>query len=372
MNNKVIAIISVLKPVDDPRNYEKIATSLGNTNKYEINIIGFKSKNIPISSAVTFHPEFDFDRSNVKRWLASVKIWQKFIILKPELIIVTCAELLAVTCLYKILFGCRIVYDVQENYFRNFIYSGAYPPVIKYPAAVFVRLLEYATSPLIDAFFLAERVYERQLHFIKRRFITIENKTALPGDLKNRSKNQGDKLRFLYCGTITRHYGVLEAISFFKGLQNLIPHIQLTIHGHSPDIHFFAEVQRAANGIPSIQIIGKGDLIPHKDILKEMLSAHFVLMPYHSGRSVEGRIPTKLYECLAMEIPVIISPNSAWLHLVNDNNAGIIHDFKCKPDSEVISRMLAYSFFGKHTTNTFLWASCEKALLTQIHTVLTN
>ncbi|MDZ7605978.1 MAG: hypothetical protein U5K79_10425 [Cyclobacteriaceae bacterium] len=306
MKNKVIAIISVLKPVDDTRNYEKIATSLGNTNKYDINIIGFKSKNIPDSSAVSFYPEFEFDRKSAKRLFVSVKIWQIFIKLKPDLIIVTCAELLAVTCLYKILFGCRVIYDVQENYFRNFLHSGAYPFVLKYPAAALVRFVEYATAPFIDAFFLAERVYERQLRFIRKRYVILENKAVLSKGLEKPSKIHSKQLRLLYCGTLTRHYGVMDAIIFFKKLKDVLPDAQLTIAGHAPDKRFFSEIQQAVHGFPAIHLVGNGDLAPHFDILKEMMETNFVLMPYHVNRSIEGRIPTKLYECLAMEIPVII------------------------------------------------------------------
>jgi len=372
MNKKVIAIISVLKPVDDPRNYEKIATSLGNTNKYDINIIGFKSKNIPNSTAVTFHPEFDFNRTSVKRLQASAKIWQKLLKLKPELIIVTCSELLAVTCLYKILFGCHAIYDVQENYFKNFLYSGAYSKVLRYPAALLVRLLEYTTSPLIDSFFLAERVYERQLHFIGKKYVILENKAVLQVSLNKQSKTQGEQLRFLYCGTITRHYGAMEAISFFKKLKVLMPHIHLVIAGHAPDKRYFTEIQQAATGIPSIQIVGNGELLPHRYIIKEMKEAHFVLMPYHLGRSVKGRIPTKIYECLAMEIPFIISPNPTWSHLITENNSGIIHDFMGNLGPEIITKIRAYSFYGKHTANSYLWTSCESILLAYVQSILIN
>lgn len=370
MNKKVIAIISVLKPVDDPRNYEKIATSLGNTNKYDINIIGFKSKNIPASPCVTIHPEFSFRRKSFKRLAAPFKIGEKLIKLKPELVIVTCAELLVVTCLYKILFGCRIIYDVQENYFRNFLYSGAYSRLLKYPVAVLVRLLEYATAPLIDQFFLAEHIYARQLHFIGKRFIVLENKALLPEGFKKASKPQSEQYRFLYCGTITRHYGALEAITFYKNLQKLFPEATLTIIGHAPEPRFFSEVRNAATNYPGIFLLGDGGIIPHSEILKEMSSTDFVLLPYHSGPNVEGRIPTKLYECLAHEIPVIIPENASWSYLILENNAGIMHDFKGKIQPELIESIRTYSFFEKQTTDSFLWASIENELLTNIQAAL--
>jgi hypothetical protein len=60
MSKKVVAILSVLKPVDDTRNLEKIASSLGNTNKYDINIIGFEAKNLPDVQNITCHPIIQF------------------------------------------------------------------------------------------------------------------------------------------------------------------------------------------------------------------------------------------------------------------------------------------------------------------------
>ena len=123
MTKKVIAIVSVLKPVDDTRNYEKVAVTISNTNKYDINIIGFLSKKNPTSPNTNFFPVFSFPRLSLERFLAPLKVYNILLKLKPELIIVTCAELLIVTCaellvdifLYKILFGCKIIYDVQEN-----------------------------------------------------------------------------------------------------------------------------------------------------------------------------------------------------------------------------------------------------------------
>ncbi len=142
MTKQIIAIVSVLKPVDDTRNYEKLARSLGNTNKYAINIIGFWSKNIPSRHDITFHPVFRFGRTSIRRLFVPLIVWKKLLEVKPELIVVTCAELLPVMVLYKIIFGTKIIYDIQENYYRNIMYSGAYPALVRYPLAAGVRFVE--------------------------------------------------------------------------------------------------------------------------------------------------------------------------------------------------------------------------------------
>ena len=176
MTKNVIAIISVLKPVDDTRNYEKVAASISNTNKYDVNIIGFSAKRIPENTNITFHPIFSFNRTSFKRLGASVSVWKKLLKLKPELIIVTAVELLIVSILYKILFGVKIIYDIQENYFRNIVYTDAFSSLIKYPIALLVRFNELVSSVFVSRFFLAEKIYRDQLRFAASNSVTIENK----------------------------------------------------------------------------------------------------------------------------------------------------------------------------------------------------
>ena len=79
MAKKGIASISVLKPVTDSRAFEKVATSLAQTNKYEINIIGFWTKKIPDHSNIRFHPIFHFHRLSPRRLLAPWMAVQKLL-----------------------------------------------------------------------------------------------------------------------------------------------------------------------------------------------------------------------------------------------------------------------------------------------------
>ncbi len=368
MSNRVVAILSVLKPVDDTRNYEKIAVSLSNTNKYDINIIGFWTKKIPLAKGITFHPIFHFQRNSLARILAPVKIWQILYKLKPELIIVTCTELLAVTCLYKIIFGTRIVFDVQENYYRNILYSGAYSNLLKYPLAYYTRVTEYITSPFIDLFILAEKVYEYQLTFMNKNLLVVENKATVSYNLRHSKHIHRHKKRFLYCGTITRHYGIFDAISFFKSISTQFADCELIIAGYAPDKEVLKEVLKEKEDWLSIKIVGGSYLLTHSEIVTEMMLADYVLLPYQPGKSLDGRIPTKLYECLAMEIPIIIAPNPSWNDLVIENMSGIIHDFKSEPMSPFIDR-LQKDYYGNNLSKNHLWGNAEPQLLQRIDTL---
>ncbi len=361
MTKKVIAIVSVLKPVDDTRNFEKIAVTISNTNKYDINIIGFSTKKIPSYPNITFHPVFSFQRTSFKRIVASIKILKIILKLKPEVIIVTCAELLIVMVLNKILFGYKLIYDIQENYYLNIIYTPTYPAIIRYPLASWVRLIELLTAGWIDHYILAERVYKCQLKFTSGKSVVIENKAIIPEEIKKNVSPKQVRLSFVYAGTISEHYGIFDAIHFIKELKTELDDIQLTIIGYVSLQKSYRRLIKETKDCPYISIIGGDILVPHNQILMEMKKAEFCVLPYQKNKSTEGRIPTKLFECLAMEKPVIITPNPAWDSIIRENNAGIIYDFSS--DVRQVLDQLHRKFYGNNLASKNYWEGYSADLL---------
>lgn len=368
MTKKVIAIISVLKPVDDTRNFEKIAKSLGNTNKYDINIIGFSIKNIPSSQNITFHSVLNFKRNSLKRLLAPITVYKKLLKLNPELIIVTTAELLIVGILYKTLFGAKIIYDIQENYYRNIVYTNSYPALLKYPIALMVRAVELVSSLFIDQCIVAEKVYPGQMKYLSSKAEIIENKAIIPDLVKNMKRVKSNNLVFVYSGTIAEHYGIFDAIDFIINLKAVINHISFIIIGYAAQEKTYKRLQRLTKNLDYIKIIGGDRLVPHNKVLVEMQGADFCLLPYQHNKSTEGRIPTKLYECLAMEKPVIITSNPDWNSIVQSNNAGIIHDFKSENHS--LSHHFFEKYYGNNLSSQYLWENSSNKLLETVQKII--
>lgn len=367
MTKHVIAIISVLKPVNDTRNYEKIAKSISNTNKYDINIIGFSPKRIPTNSNITFHPIFNFKRTSIKRIGASISIWKKLLKLKPELIIVTTSETLIVSVLYHILFGAKIIYDIQENYFRNIAFTNTYPFLIRYPIAIFVRSIELAASLFIDKFILAEKVYLSQMKYLSSKAIVIENKALIPDYIKDETLTRNENLVFVYSGTIAEHYGIFDAVEFITKLKVTINHVKLVIIGYAAQDKIYRKLLKLTEKSRCIKIIGGDALVPHDQILMEMIKADFCLLPYQKHKSTAGRIPTKLFECLAMEKPVIITPNPVWNSIITQNNAGVIHDFKSIIPS--FNQILSKTYYGNKLSTQYEWKQSSDKLIETIQVV---
>ncbi len=178
----------------------------------------------------------------------------------------------------------------------------------------------------------------------------------------------GEAVTFVYTGTITVHYGIFEAIEFIKNIRKALPDASLHIIGYAPDKNIWQKVMQQIRPLDYIKTEGGTSLVPHAQIIKALSTAHFCLMPYHDNRSTAGRIPTKLYECLALETPVIISPNNAWNDLIKENDAGLIHDFQS--NGPVSINQLQRKFYSHGLSARYLWNKEEKHLISVVDKLL--
>ncbi|MEQ9230923.1 MAG: glycosyltransferase, partial [Cyclobacteriaceae bacterium] len=132
--NAKIVIASVLKPVDDVRNYEKIGCSLAKEDSLEVHILGTIGK--VSDSKISAHLWKPFRRLSFGRLMIQFHYLKKLRVLKPDLLIVTTHELLLASVLLKAFFSTKIIYDVQEDYFKNLWHQHFYPPVLRHVMAI--------------------------------------------------------------------------------------------------------------------------------------------------------------------------------------------------------------------------------------------
>jgi glycosyltransferase involved in cell wall biosynthesis len=354
MKRKVIAYVSVLKPVDDSRTYEKIALSIGQTNKYDQNIIGFRSKNIEPAQGVAFHPLFAFPRLSLRRALAQVVILKKLVQLKPQLIVSNTYETLAVIVLYKILFGAVVLYDVQEDYYRNIRYASYMPAWQRWPLSHVVRLVETCCAPAVDCFLLAEKTYRTDLPFVQDRpYIMLENK-HLPTHQAQPRRRERRGWHFLYTGTIAENYGIFDALAFMDQLHQRIPEVRLTIAGFCASSSVRKWLYEIIDKRQYISTIGIDALVPHARIMQCLQSADYALLPYQTDPIVARRIPTKLYTCIYLKIPILIRDNPVWHAVHGPHGAAIVTDFDGVDDA-LIDSMQHGQFYSHGNPEDVIW-----------------
>ncbi len=370
MIRKTVVLASVLKPVNDPRLYERFALSMAKSNKYDVKIIGFPPQKMPVNENITCHSLGHFSRFSIKRWLTPFRILRFYIKEKPEYIIFNTPEIQLVTVLYKIIFGSKVIYDVTENYRLTFIHKRMLILLANRLLAHLIRLKERMLSRFIDHFILAEAVYESQLPFLGNRYTIAENKPAagplmevLERPYFTQKKAKYD-FKLLFSGTISREYGLKTALSFFE-LLNKHVNVSLTITGICRSEHDKALIEEYKNRYANIFSIISPYPVDHDIILSEILACDAGIMPYPLNEANIGKMPSKFYEFLALDKPLMTSYNRLWVNKLTHLQNVLLIDFT-QPDINLIKetiKAIDKSTSGQIINHKYTWESEESRFL---------
>jgi glycosyltransferase involved in cell wall biosynthesis len=369
MFRKRILLASLLKPVSDTRLYEKIGKSLAKIPQAEVHLAGFASA-LPSSSdanGIYFHPIFSFSRLSVSRISAQLKFWKLLQKIRPAVLVVATHELLPVSWLYCKKHDCRLIYDVQENYFLNLSTQQVYPGLLGKAMGYLVRGIEKAVAPSVSHFFLAEQAYAQELSFLGSRFTILQNKYLPPLAVAPVTQHKAPvslkgikQLRLLYSGTISKLYGVLEAVKFTQQLRAWVPEAELTIIGYCADKEFLRELKHHIQPLPFVQLLGGGALVPHQEILAQEQQHHLGLLPYHPHPSTFTCIPTKLYEYIGNGLVVVAQENHLWANILERTQAGTCRSFLLELTSKEVEILLNRTYYQNGIPKAVFWQDEEQ------------
>lgn len=366
MSKKIPVILAaVLKPVDDSRILYKLGFSMRETNKYDLNIIGFSSKKTPKIKNIRFIEIFSKSRSHPGRLRVPFSFLFHLFNIRPGLVIITTFELLPAAVLGKWFLGYKLIYDVQENHSKNIRHNSTLPPLISFPASYLVRLIEALGKPFIDAHLLAEQCYQKEMPGLQNALI-LENKALLPKKLLpafQLSNPHGPRL--LLTGTIAEAYGVWEAIAWFRELRKTVPLAQLHILGHCPMKSLAKTLQKEAAADPHIHLEISPQPLPKIQIEESLRAADALLLPYRLLPSITDKIPTKLYEGIALQKPILISKNPLWGSILNRYPAGMEINFTELQDLPATwQRFTSLTFYQQAPGEEIDWQVEKNRLLT--------
>lgn len=364
MKKQRIVLASVLKPVDDTRMFEKIGMSLAGNPSYEITIIGYPSRYLPGNNKINFLPHAAFDRLSLKRALISFTIGKKIYKAKPDALIVNTHELLIVAVAFRIFFGTRIIYDIQENYWRNILWTDTFPALFKHLLAALVRSKEIIFSRFFHLFFLAEKGFEKEMKFFRNNYVILENKCLLPSGI-TRTKSP-DTTKLLFSGTISESTGVFQAIDLATTLHHHDQSVRLHIIGYCSLPATLKAVRMAIREKPFISLTGGDQLVPHSDIIAQLYTSDFGILYYPPSPHTENKIPTKLYEYLAAQLPLLMQHHTPWIDVCEPYKAAIPIDFSSSIDAAgLLEKMKQPTFFPVAPTDVS-WSSEESKLRSAI------
>jgi hypothetical protein len=275
-NKSTVVIASVLKPVDDSRMYEKIGLSLAGSGKYDVHVIGCDSAKSD-KPGITQHAFKPFRRISFARLLAPWRILFMAMRLRPAIFMISTHELLYVALIMKIFSRCRIIYDVQENYYWNILYTSAFPLLVKPFLALYVRGKETISRYYVDHYLLAEKGYQQELKFPGTNCTVIENKVRIEGyQVRNERSLATQKIiNLIFSGTLAETTGVFTAINLAVKLHVIDDRFRLTIIGYCSQQKTLEKIQLLIHTRPFIKLIVRDSPVPHAEIFQHIQLSDF-------------------------------------------------------------------------------------------------
>lgn len=354
MTGTTIVLASVLKPVYEPRMYEKIAITLSKNREAIIHVVGYGTVNQTMpSSSIQAHGLGYFKRLSFKRLLAPWQVLRLLFQLKPTTAIACTHELLIPFILYKLFHpSVKLVYDLQENYYLNILHTHAFPAVLRWPLALWVRWKERITLPFFSTLIAAEKCYLQEMPFIQSKAIVVANKAVVDPIVLEARRNAVLKERtcLLFSGTISAEYGIYEAIDLTEKLYEADATFYLRIVGYCADQKEQQKLEEYMQGKSFIEASPFDQPLPHTEILKAMREADWGLVAYRDNAATRNRIPTKLYEYISHQLPVLCTTNPVWQELVTAYDAGLCINYK-QTHIDLLIRLLKMPGFYRSTAN---------------------
>ncbi len=250
--------------------------------------------------------------------------------------------LLALPFLKALLPRAKFIYDVHENYDDAVLSEEKtwIPRWVKPYLAQVLNIAEKGLSRLCDLVVAAAPDIEER--FRRHRTLSIRN-YALTGIIdraliNKKPKNENESCcRLVYTGSITKTRGLVEILRALAIVNGKHP-VELWATGIYQD----EDYQRQVETEPGRRFMRFMGYLPrYEEVVAEAVKADMAAVCFHPDPNLDNAVErsNKLFEYMAMGLPIIVSHLPAWAELVNKHRCGVVVDPKDPAD---ISRGITY------------------------------
>ncbi|MEL6537975.1 MAG: hypothetical protein AAFQ98_21335 [Bacteroidota bacterium] len=228
-----------------------------------------------------------------------------------------------------------------------------------------MRLKEWVTKPFFHHYFLAEQGYQQEFTFYKPNYTVLQN-TFSP-TIANKANIFSIKrgVTLVLTGTLAEHYGTLDAIRLVKNISKGID-IHLNIVGYAPNKEFLENLLSEISGNNRFSLIGGDSFVPHEVIVSAITQADAGIIPYPRHIATENKLPTRIFEYLAHQLPILISPLPYWIQYCKPFKAAIPVDFANDNQEGAIKKLLEGGFYPHGAPKEAFWSQYDEPKLIKV------
>lgn len=364
-----VLIISSVHFWNDARIYYKEAISLAKQYRVELHAVG-TFQGISQGVEVKCLPG---QRSRLARVGNICRLLFRGLKSRPEVLHFHDPELIPVALLIKLLTGCKVIYDVHEDFPAAILSKFWIPALLRKPLAAIANLVEKNSSCFFDLLIFAESYYKEKFRRVKTRTIDIYNyPVQLNPDVNCPRLGEAD-IHLVYAGSLSKTRGALTMLKALALTDFKDKSFHFWILGPVRPAQLVQEMQEFIATHEKLQgCVTFLGFVPLETVYYYCSSAQLGLALLHPEPNYLRSLATKLYDYMSVGLPILASNFPDWAKLLAETQSGLTAD---PLDSQAIARNLEYlvhnqearSTLGKHGRKAFEtqynWAKEEEKLL---------
>jgi len=333
MGNKKICHLTSVHPRYDTRIFHKECKTLSNSG-FDVNLIVADGKRDEVVDKIKIYDVGKPKNRKERMFKTTSKIFQKALEVNADIYHFHDPELILIGIKLKKL-DKKVIYDVHEDVPEQILSKDYVPKFFRIILAPSFNFLEKIFSKFLDYIVTSTDFIKNKFVKYNTNVIDIKNYVSMEYiKITTNTKKKQERTEFVlvFAGGIYKERDILEGVKACNILKELP--IRFVLYGKI-ELNYFYEIKK-------IDTLGRLDYkgeLPYEKVLMELAESDLgFICDYPKKRHIMG-LPVKLFEYMAVGIPVIASNFPLWKMIVEENNCGICVD-PTKP--EEIAKAIEY------------------------------
>lgn len=228
-------------------------------------------------------------------------------------------ELLFVGILLKLVTGKKVIYDVHEDYPQSIKSKYWIPSYMRNLVSVFMSITEKIAVLFMDAIITVTDTIEAK--FDRKKTLQVRNYPIINFSEMSyrRETNISTSVNLIYVGGINVIRGIKELVKAIEIIETNID-IKLNLLGKFIPASLENEI-KSSSAIDKINYLG---WLTKEETIDMMMKSDIGIVTFHPEPNHINSLPNKMFEYMAVGLPVIASNFDSWIPYIVENQCGVL------------------------------------------------